>query len=641
MKIKYCHIIIILIICANYLFGQDSSFVINNYSLDEITVVSDKIDTKLSDVPTKIEVISAKEIESVNGERLPDILKTKSNIFIKSYGLTPALSTISTNGLGAEHTLILIDGMKLNSFQNSQIDLSIIPKEFIERIEFINNGVSSLYGSNAIGGVINIITKNKEHLAQNKSIKFGASVSQGSFNTLGYKVNAYKEIENFNIGINYNKESSDGNYEYYFQDKLKERQNAAYILSDVGLRTQYIINNKNVIKFFSTYADQNKQIPGIETGTTPAPTKQKDRNWSNILTLDNNLTDNLFLKTNFGYQNNLLDYSVGKFIRSIYKNLVYSGSSELRFKNDIYGITSGYEFTNASLESRELLDGIIRNQHALFLSSSYNFYKSLIIFPSLRYDYISDIDEGTFTYKFGINFKPLAISQFGIKANVGSNFRAPSFNDLYWKNSGNENLKSERSINVEGGLYYLFSNVLDGKIELTYTHISAENKIVWVPQTNGLWKPKNIAESLSNNFSISIDLVESIFENIKININSGIQITNTRKTSSAYFGDPTQNKYIPYIPLQAANLNFGTNYKNLDMNIFYSLSGKHFSDFENKIEVKSYHTIDGNISYQINWFELVSKFKLEINNITNTKYEVVSGYPMPLRFYKLTLTVNY
>lgn len=641
MKIKFYYIAIILIIGANNLFAQDSAKVAKNYFLDEITVVSDKIDTKLSDVPTKIEVISEKEIESVNGERLPDILKTKSNIFIKSYGLTPALSTISTNGLGAEHTLIMIDGMKLNSFQNSLIDLSIIPKEFIERIEFINNGVSSLYGSNAIGGVINIITKNKEHLPQNRSVKFGASVSQGSFSTLGYKVNAYKEIENFNIGVSYNKESSDGNYDYYFQDKLKERQNAAYTLSDVGLRTQYIINNKNIIKFFSTYTDQNKEVPGIETGTTPAPTKQKDKNWSNILSLENNLADNLFLKTNLSYQNNLMDYSIGKFIHSNYKNIVYSGSGELRFKNDEYGIASGYEFTKASIESRELIDGIIRNQHALFISSSYNFDKSFIIFPSVRFDHISDIDEGTFTYKFGLNFKPFSISQFGVKANIGNNFRAPSFNDLYWKNSGNENLKSERSVNFESGLFYLFSNILDGKIELTFTLISAENKIVWVPQTNGLWKPENIAESMSNNFSLTVDVIRSISEDVKINLNSGIQITNARKTSYSYKGDPTQNKFIPYIPLQAANLNFGTNYKNLELNIYYSFSGKHFSDFENKTEMKSYNTIDGNISYQINWFEFISKLKLEINNITNTKYEVLSGYPMPLRFYKLSFTVNY
>jgi outer membrane cobalamin receptor len=302
-------------------YGQDSTSSTRNYTLEEITVVSDKLGTKLTDVPTKTEIIDSKEIAAANGNRLPDILKNQSNIFIKSYGLIPALSTISINGLGAEHTLILVNGVKLNSFQNSHIDLSLIPKEYIDKIEIINNGVSSIYGSEAIGGVVNIILKNRELLEGNKTAKFGASISQGSFNTLGYSLNVYKEIEKFNIGVNFHKESSDGNYEYYFNEKIKERENAAYNLYDIGLRAQYLIDNENVIKLLSTYSDQDKEVPGIETGTTPAPTKQIDRNWNNIITIDNKISENLLLKSNLNFQNNFMDYSVGKFLHSMYKNL--------------------------------------------------------------------------------------------------------------------------------------------------------------------------------------------------------------------------------------------------------------------------------------------------------------------------------
>ncbi|MBK8944013.1 MAG: TonB-dependent receptor [Ignavibacteriae bacterium] len=638
MRIKFHYIAGIIVLLAHNFIAQDSTL---NYTLDEISIVSDKLDTKLYNVPTKMEIMTEKEIQSINGERLPDILKTKSNIFIKSYGLTPALSTISINGLGAENTLILIDGVKINSFQNSHVDLSIIPKENIERIEIINNGVSSIYGSDAMGGVINIITKNKEYLTENKTSKFGASISKGSFNTLGYKINAYKEIENFNIGMNFNKETSDGNYEYYYKNELKERRNSAHNLSDIGLRAQYIFDKKNIIKFFATFSDQKKEIPGIETGTTPAPTNQQDKNWNNILTVENDLMENLFLKTNFNFQNNFMNYTVGRFLNSTYKNIVYSGSSEIKYKKENYGITSGYNFTNATLESDELLTGISRNQHAFFLSTFIDNAGLLKIYPSVRYDYISDIDEGELTYKLGFNFQPLNSNHFGIRGNAGKNFRAPSFNDLYWKNSGNENLKSEKSVNMESGLFYSFSNYINGKIELTYTHIKAENKIIWTPQTNGLWAPQNIAESKSNNISISFDFTKTISKNLNINFNSGYQFNNTIKTSASYYGDPTINKFIPYLPLQSAKLNFGANYKNLEVNIFYSYSGKHFSDFENKIEMNSYHTIDGNISYQINMFDFVSILKMEINNLTNTDYEVISGYPMPLRFYKLSFTINY
>lgn len=641
MKFKFFHIVLVSILIHLNLNAQDSTSYLKKYSLNEVTIYSDKLHSKLSDVPTRVIILSEKEIKSINGERLSDILKTKSNVFIKSYGLTPALSTISTNGLGAEHTLIMIDGVKLNSFQNSHIDLSIIPKEYIERIEIINNGVSSIYGSDAIGGVVNIITKNREILPENRSTKFGAAIYYGSFNTLGYKLNFYKESEKFNMGINFNKESSDGNYEYYFNDEIKKRENGAYSLNDIEIRAQYILNKKNVFKFFSTFSNQDKEVPGIETGTTPAPTKQLDKNWNNILTVDNDLAENLFLKSNFNFQNNFMDYSVGKFLHSTYKNLVFSGNSELRYKMQNFGLTSGYSFAYSTLESSELLPGINRNQHAIFLSSFYHLHKSIIVYPSARYDYISDIDEGTLTYKLGLNLQPLNTSRFGIRGNVGKNFRAPSFNDLYWKNSGNPNLKPERSLNYEAGIFYNFSNFVSGKIELTYTYIFAENKIVWTPQTNGLWAPQNIAESISNNFALTLDLEKKISEKISINFNSGLQLTAAKKTSSSYKNDPTKNKFIPYIPLQAIKLNVGTVYKLLKFNLFYSYSGKRFSDFENKIEMNSFNTLDANISASIKLFDFNSILSLEVNNITNTEYEIISGYPMPLRYYKLTISINY
>lgn len=627
------------------MFAQDSTNLVNNYQLDEITVVSDKLNSKLSDVSTKIEIITEKEIESVNGNRLPDVLKTKSNIFLKSYGLTPALTTISTNGLGAEHTLIIVNGVKLNSFQNSHIDLSLIPKENIERIEIINNGVSSIYGSDAIGGVINIVLKNKELLTESRTTKFDASISQGSFKTTSYSLGIYKEVGDFNARINFNKEKSEGNFEYHFNNgiekELRERQNAAYSIYDLGFSAQYILNERNLIKLFSTYSDQDKEVPGIETGTAPAPTNQYDKIWNNILSIENKFSEDFILKTNLNFQNNYMDYSVGKFLKNTYKNLVYSGTNELRFKKESYGFTTGYSFTHATLASNELLSGIKRNQHALFLSSFYKLYKSIIVYPSARYDHISDISEGTYTYKIGFNFQPGSQSSFNIRGNAGKNFRAPSFNDLYWKNSGNENLKPEKSFNIEGGVFYSFLSFVNGQIDFTYTYILAENKIVWTPQPSGLWVPQNISESVSNNYSFDINAEKRILKDLKANLSSGFQFTNTKKTSSSYLNDPSENKFVPYIPLQSANLNFGVLYKDLEINLFYSYSGNRYSDFSNKNKLKPYYVINSNISLKLRYFDINTKIRFEANNITNTEFEVVSGYPMPLRYYKIIFSVNY
>ena len=240
-----------------------------------------------------------------------------------------------------------------------------------------------------------------------------------------------------------------------------------------------------------------------------------------------------------------------------------------------------------------------------------------------------------------MNYKPIIERNVVFKGNFGKNFRAPSFNDLYWKNSGNENLHPETSYNFEGGINFGFSEILNSQFELTYTYVNADNKIVWIPQQNGFWIPQNIAESESNNYSFSAKLSKTISENLSLSLNSGLQLTNAKKTSSSYENDPTYNKYIPYIPLEAVNINVGLNYHFFEINLFYSYSGKRYSDYENKRGMKPYNSIDGNISSSFSLFDVSAKLRLEINNITNTEYEVISGYPMPLRFYKLTLSLNY
>jgi outer membrane cobalamin receptor len=641
---RFTTVCLVLILYTN-VKPQDSTLFEKKYSLDEITVNATKLNTKLKDVSTKVEIIDTKKIEASNGTRLPDILKRNSGTFIKSYGLTSALQTISTNGLGAEHTLILMDGVRLNSFQNSQIDLSLIPKENIERIEIINNGISSIYGSDALGGVVNIISKNRRALPGKNRTQVDASVANASYNTGRYSLGVYQEFENFNARIYYTSEKSDGDFKYHYNNGIetitKERENGSYSLYDAGINAQYIIDENNFIRLISSYSDQDKHVPGIETGSPPSKTKQLDRNWNNILVIENAFSKDISLKSNFNFQNNYQRYMPGALPVSYYKNIVYSAASELNLKKANYGITSGYNYSHAYLISNEAESGTRRNQHAMFVSSFYNIFDELKIFPSTRYDYISDIEEGAFTYKLGLNYQPFRTIDFSIKGNAGKNFRSPSFNDLYWKNSGNKDLKPEKSTNFEAGLFYSFSNVIRGHIEFTYTFIKATNKIVWTPQSNGLWAPQNVAESESNNFSVSSSLSKHFSDKLIISLDAGLLFIDSKKTSSSYKGDATKDKFVPYVPLQSSNINLGVQYRFTEFNLFYTHTGKRYSDYANTRNMSPVNLLDGNITVNFNFYQVASKIKFEVNNILDTDYELISGYPMPLRNYFLTLFINY
>lgn len=623
--------------------GQEKDS-LKTYTLDKVIITANKFETNIRETSTRVELINFDKVSNTNGNRLPEILKTSSSVFIKSYGLTPSLQTVSLNGLGAEHTLILIDGIKISSIQNGQVDLSLIPKDNIHHIEIINNGGSSIYGSEAIGGIINIITKNNSTSTAIKNFNLASSISAGSFNTYKYSLSITQAIKNFSGNIFFNKENSCGNFNYLFDNGLtiekKERKNSAYKIYDLGINTTGFFDSLNIIKIYSTYSHQDKEVPGIETGTPSPNTKQKDRNWNNIISYTNKISTSKEFNASFNFQNNLMNYSVESKQNSFYKNITYFVSPELKWLSENHNIVTGYSFRYSSLNSNEVEESAIRNEHAIFISSGILLFEGIKIFPSARVDYLSDIKKSVLTYNLGFNFQPIGGIDFNIKVNAGKNFRAPTFNDLFWKQSGNKNLKPENSFNIETGFIFITNSPLNFQFEFTYLNISAKDKIVWTPQRNLLWKPMNIASSISNNYLATLAIKKSFTDKMLIKFESGVNFVNSKKTSAAFKDDPTKDKYIPFLPLQSIKLSFSLEYDFAGVNFYFNHNGKRFGDFENINTLKCFNTLDGNVFFKFNTAGISSQIKFEINNITNTNYETVSGYPMPLRNFLFTILIN-
>ncbi|MCS7052392.1 MAG: TonB-dependent receptor plug domain-containing protein [Ignavibacterium sp.] len=614
------------------------------YSLDEVTVVANRIKTKTSDLFTKVEILDIEKLKNTNGFSLSDKLKTSPLTFIKSYGNVSSLQTISINGLGSEHSLILIDGVKLNSYQNSTVDLSLIPIENIERIEIINNGLSSVYGSDAISGVINLITKSSYKSNYPLPFGFNGSVSYGSYNTFRYHFALSNQIKSISSKFYLTREKSDGDYDYYFhsgnQRIKKQRQNANHEFYDIGFISEYFFNDYNLIKINSSFINHFKRIPGIEIGTPPTDSDQRDRNWNNLISLENKISKKLTSNTSFNFQNNLMNYRLKPNVNSYYKNIVLSLSQNLTLVEEKFSSTVGYNYSFATLSSNQIESKALRELHAFYISGNLNPITQISLFPSIRYDFISDIEKNVLTFKFGVNIKPFDDNDLRLRSNIGNNFRAPTFNDLYWKEAGNKNLLPEKSVNKELGILYKFNYLFDISFDITYTHIKADNKIVWLPARNFIWKPVNIASSTSENFLITLSIQKKIDDKINLDFDIGYNMINSIKTSEDFTNDPTKGKQFPHLPKHSFKSNLSFKYDLITLNLFYSHNYKRFSDFENLKPVNPINLIDGNIIFDLNLFDIELKFKFEVNNLLNFDYQIISGYPMPLRNYKLTLLFN-
>ena len=340
--------ILFLVFCASAA-AQTSSSKDTVYRVEEINVISTRTGSTVFTSPTSIKIIDEKQILSVNGDRLSDVLKTSGNVFLKSYGNNASLSTISLNGLGAEHTLILIDGKKQNSFQNSQSDLNLLPKDKIEKIEILNNGSSSIYGSNAIGGVVNIITKNEE----TDKMKVKVSGSYGSYGYGKYGVNIINSNGKLNYDLYYFKEKSEDNFKYYYNDGIskteKERNNNKFDTDNIYLNLNYRLNKRNDLRLNSGYFSQTRNNPGIEAGTPPSASEQADKNWNSNLIYKYNRDDKLIITSEINYQNNLMKYNEPGLSDSYYKNYVISGNTSISLRSDFIKNTTGIEYINAGI----------------------------------------------------------------------------------------------------------------------------------------------------------------------------------------------------------------------------------------------------------------------------------------------------
>jgi len=611
------------------------------YKTGEISVFGFKVSTDNFFAPTKIRIITSKEINNKNGESLAEVLQTAGGVFIKSYGNTSSLSTVSLNGLGAEHTLVLLNGFKINSTQNAQADLSLISKNNIERIEILNNGASSIYGSEAIGGVINIITKTN----LSKEPVIGMTVKYGSYNSGLFRMNFNKKLNWFSLNLDYTNERSQNNFSYYFNDGInklhKERLNSGYSASDYLMNASYRTGKNSELNLYSDYKNSERNIPGQETGSAPSDANQKDDNFSSIISFRHGISGNLLANTKLNYQNNFSEYSNGAFAKSYYRNIYLSNSSQINFTGNNFELISGYDLSYSALKSNELEDNIKRIQYGLFLVSEFNVNEKIKLFPSARYDYISDIKRSVLSGKLGMNYRPARGINLNFKASSGNSFASPTFNELYWKNLGNKALIPESAFNFDAGMIYGFKYFSANTIELTYTYINAKNKIVWTPNSNGNWTPQNLSNSESKVFSADIKIDRKFSRKFSSEIDFRYSFTSSKKTQPDYENDPTTGKQIFYIPKNLFKINLNLNYLNSGLNVFYVFTGKRFTDQENIGFLPANDLIEGNIYHKFIFNKVSAQIKLEVNNILNTDYQIIAGYPMALRNFKASVSLEY
>lgn len=150
---------------------------------DTMVVTASATEQNLKDAPASISVITREDLQRKPVQNLKDVLRDVPGVQLTSEG--DNRKGVSIRGLDSSYTLILIDGKRVNSrnavFRHNDFDLNWVPVDAIERIEVVRGPMSSLYGSDALGGVVNIITKNRPEMDGHPERRFHNSGTSRSW----------------------------------------------------------------------------------------------------------------------------------------------------------------------------------------------------------------------------------------------------------------------------------------------------------------------------------------------------------------------------------------------------------------------------------------------------------------------------
>lgn len=527
-------------------------------SLDMVVVTGTRTPKLLKDSPIATRVITENEIRKSDATHIGELLQSELPGIEFSYSMNQQTS-LNMQGFGGNSVLFLVDGERLAGETLDNIDYSRLNLDNVERIEIVKGAASSLYGSNAVGGVVNIITKTSKEpwavninarLAEYKRQRYGTTAS---FNT--GKFNSTTSIQRTETGEHKMKNDSVGDFSkvyadrtWNFKERLQYRVNdnfkltgrAGYFFRERdsqenskdryrdfsgGLKGEYTFNKKSNIELAYAF-DQYDKSDYIQTS------KQDIRDYSNV------------------------QHS----IRGLFNHTF----------SDKHTLTVGGDFMRDYLMSYQFVDNRNYKQYSAngFAQFDSNITDWFNLIAGIRYDYFSEAKTDHLSSKIGLMFKA---NHCSLRASYAGGFRAPTLKEMYMNFDmasifmiyGNSDLKSESSHNLLLTAEYTnsFYNVV---ISGYYNKVNDRITTSWNQELKGM-----------RYMNIDKIYIKGIDANVLAKYPCGIaaRVSYNYTHEDIKKGQPQVSSTRPHSA--TARIEYGKDWKNYGFNI--ALSGRYLS----------------------------------------------------------------
>ncbi|MGO9308808.1 MAG: TonB-dependent receptor plug domain-containing protein [Spirochaetia bacterium] len=613
--------------------------------LNEIVVTATRVDSSVLDSPSFVTVITQKDIQESGAADLAGVLSQQSGIVVNDYGTPGQTKTVSIRGSTSSQVLVLVDGIRQNSSFDGFVDLSRIPVDNIDHIEIVQGGASSLWGTGAVGGVINIITKKATGPSIDLAITNGSYIPHDGYavtetGSSFASASATSLFDNQKVSLSLAGKAGDvgltggGSFTraanaFVWDDTSsfgdwRQRNNAQDLAQDAYTGFDLPLLGGS----FSAKGSFDHSLIGVPGSvsfiTSQATQEDTTAKGSFGYSTNSFFTDSLTfdLKGSYQYAQEIYDDPLSPPTSTHTTNSVSLDLTQKLAASEevsaVYGGSASYEAAN----STNLTSEKDRLSTAGFLSVPFSLLQVLTITPAIRYDYYSDFP-GFLSYQFGAVL--LLSETTSLKASFGSAYRVPTFSDLYWTDSygdvGNPNLQPETSYSGELGLAFAGKRL---SLEASVFGRLVFNQIDWdftqYPAT-----PVNISESflpgaevhatanVTDQFSLEADYA-FIYSLLLQYLGQSYQVTD--------------NVRVPFVPLH--NLTVSGRYTNgiHAFKLALQYVSEKFIDAANTASTSLPGYVVMNAGYKIATTDSMT-FSIDLLNILDTLYFTQYGYPMP------------
>ena len=684
----------ILALCANSVFALS---VAESDSLSAPGIVSqgaDPLDFQIEEVQVTAraltkdiiipQTLKGVELQRLNALSVADALRYFSGVQLKDYGGVGGIKTINVRSMGSQHTAVYYNGVQLGNAQNGQVDLGRFSLDNLEEIQLFNGQKSDIFQSaREFGAAGNVyLTTRKPYFKENERAHVRAKMRFGSFALADPNVGVDVKLTDA-LSLTFDAEYvySDGKYPFRYRrvlpngetayDTTAVRQNGDVnaVRTELGLHHYYRTTGFWRVHAYNYYSERG--VPGAIVNNV---WRNGERLWDRNTFVQAQWQDEWFNRWSTRllakYANDFTHYLNydERLLPSDNKYLQQEFYLSLANKVQVFNwwdVSLAYDYQYNALNRENLLlddatEHFSRHSHWLSAATAFNIREYLRLQASVLMTQITNLQSTNTRPKITpgvfLSFRPYPVIDLSINAFYKQSYRYPTFNDLYYTDLGNANLRPELARQHSVEIAYKIADHhspatktcgYEIAASLSYYYNRVTDKIIAYPKGQQFrWTMLNLGTVKINGLDAKADM--SLFLPLRFVLRTRLNYTcqkaiDVTNPDDSYFGHQ-----IPYIPRHSGSVVVGLDWQSqrgdhYGLNYSFVYVGERYCQQENTVYnyVQPWYTHDLSIygEWQIHRFRL--KANLEINNLLGQDYEVIQNYPMPKQNVRCTLAFRY